>query len=586
MLDELAINSLGVIESSTAEFSPGLTVLTGETGAGKTMIVTSLHLLAGGRADATRVRSGAAKATVEGRLRLGGRLTPETAELLADSGAELDDGDTLIAVRTVGADGRSRAYLGGRSVPVGTMGRVVGELIAIHGQNDQLRLIKPDQQRAAVDEFAGTTTAAALETYRKRRSRWIEILDELDRRRADSRALAQEADQLRFGIEEIDRLDPAPGEDEQLTATIKQLTDLESLREAAGGAHRIISGADGSSVVDGLGQVRGLLGGVEEPALSALVERVEEALVVVGDIGDELSGYLGGLPSDADDLDGLMTRQAELRALTRKYAADIDGVLAWRDEARRRLAEIEDPAQSIEELEAAAAAARAEVATAAEKLHGRRSRAAKRLGTRVSEELAGLAMGGAELAVTVGLLPAEDDRLAITVDDQPAHAGPFGADRVEFGLVAHRGAEPMPIARSASGGELSRVMLALEVVLAEADSGSIMVFDEVDAGVGGGAAVEIGRRLARLARAHQVIVVTHLPQVAAFADQHMVIGKTGGGRTKVTSTVTGLDRDERVAELARMLAGLGDTDTGRAHAEELLGIAEQEKADWQQKPAT
>lgn len=586
MLDELAINSLGVIESSTAEFSPGLTVLTGETGAGKTMIVTSLHLLAGGRADATRVRSGAAKATVEGRLRLGGRLTPETAELLADSGAELDDGDTLIAVRTVGADGRSRAYLGGRSVPVGTMGRVVGELIAIHGQNDQLRLIKPDQQRAAVDEFAGTTTAAALETYRKRRSRWIEILDELDRRRADSRALAQEADQLRFGIEEIDRLDPAPGEDEQLTATIKQLTDLESLREAAGGAHRIISGADGSSVVDGLGQVRGLLGGVEEPALSALVERVEEALVVVGDIGDELSGYLGGLPSDADDLDGLMTRQAELRALTRKYAADIDGVLAWRDEARRRLAEIEDPAQSIEELEAAAAAARAEVATAAEKLHGRRSRAAKRLGTRVSEELAGLAMRGAELAVTVGLLPAEDDRLAITVDDQPAHAGPFGADRVEFGLVAHRGAEPMPIARSASGGELSRVMLALEVVLAEADSGSIMVFDEVDAGVGGGAAVEIGRRLARLARAHQVIVVTHLPQVAAFADQHMVIGKTGGGRTKVTSTVTGLDRDERVAELARMLAGLGDTDTGRAHAEELLGIAEQEKADWQQKPAT
>ncbi|MFM9377888.1 DNA repair protein RecN [Gordonia sp. VNK21] len=580
MLEELSIRGLGVVESAAAEFSPGFTVLTGETGAGKTMIVTSLRLLSGARADAGRVRSGDEKAVVQGRFRLppAAQRPPAVDDVLESTGAELDDDDTVIAARTVGADGRSRAHLGGRSVPVGVLGQLTGEILAVHGQNDQLRLIRGDQQRAALDRFAGKATAALLERYRAARRDLLTTLDELDRRRADSRELAQEADRLRFGIEEIEAVAPEPGEDTDLVATIRRLTDLEDLRSAADGAHQAIT-HDEAGVLTGLGVVRSQLEAADDDALRALLPRVAEALAVVGDLSDELSGYLSSLPTDADDLDRLLSRQAELKVLTRKYAADIDGVLDWHRRAQQRLAQIEDPGASIEQLEQTAAEQRETVAQLAADLHKRRSTAAAKLAGKVSAELAGLAMGGSELAVSVHLTAPDDERLRIVVDGTAAQAGPDGADRVEFGLVAHRGAAPLPIARSASGGELSRVMLALEVVLAEPDSGGVMVFDEVDAGVGGGAAVQIGARLAKLARNRQVIVVTHLPQVAAFADQHLVVGKSGGGsRGRQTSTLTSLDRDERIAELARMLAGLGDSDTGRAHAEELLQTAEEARA--------
>ncbi|MDL9937190.1 DNA repair protein RecN [Gordonia sp. ABSL1-1] len=581
MLEELSITGLGVIEEASATFHPGFTVLTGETGAGKTMIVTSLHLLSGARAEAGRVRTGSAKAIVEGRFRLAedaaGQRDPAVAEILESSGAELDDDDTVIAVRTVGSDGRSRAHLGGRSVPVGVMGQLTNAVLTIHGQNDQLRLLRPERQRAALDTFAGTKADAALATYRKARTRWTTLLDELDRRRANHRELAQEADRLRFGVDEIAAVDPAPGEDEELTATIRRLSDLESIRTAAVTSQEIVAGDGDASVVDGLGRVRGLLESAADDTLRALLPRVTEALTVVTDIGEELSAFASDLPADADELDKLLARQAELKTLVRKYAPDIDGVIEWRRTAESRLAEIEDPRSSIEELEVAVDEARDKVASAATKLHTLRSKAASAMATKVSDELRGLAMGDAALDVAVALeAGGAEDRHAIMVGGTRAHAGADGADRVEFALVAHQGAAPLPIAKSASGGELSRVMLAMEVVLAEPTSGSVMVFDEVDAGVGGRAAVEIGKRLARLARAHQVIVVTHLPQVAAFADNHLVIGKTSSGGPH-TSTVRTLDRDERVAELARMLAGLGESDTGRAHAEELLSTAEGER---------
>ncbi|GAC69748.1 DNA repair protein RecN [Gordonia soli] len=582
MLEELSISGLGVIEQSSAQFHPGFTVLTGETGAGKTMIVTSLHLLSGGRADPGRVRSGYPKATVEGRFRLpvgdDGRVAADIGEIVESSGAELDDDVSLIAVRTVGSDGRSRAHLGGRSVPVGVMGQLTTRLLTIHGQNDQLRLLKPEHQRAALDTFAGSGAARARDEYQTARARWTAVLDELDALRADSRDLAQEADRLRFGITEIAAVDPRPGEDEELTVAIRRLTDLDTIRTAAAQSQEIVAG-DAGSVVDGLGQVRTQLEGTTDETLRTLLPRVSEVLTIVTDIGQELTGYLGELPADAGELDGLLNRQAEIKSLLRKYAADVDGVIAWRAEAEARLAEIEDPGRSIEHLEEQANTARDAVAAAATRLHTARAKAATSMSKKVSRELGGLAMGDAALEVGVVLeVAADDDRLAVVVDGQRAHAGSAGADRVEFALVAHKDAQPLPIARSASGGELSRVMLALEVVLAEPSSGSIMVFDEVDAGVGGRAAVEIGRRLAHLARNHQVIVVTHLPQVAAFADNHVVIGKTSGsGRGAQTSTVRTLSRDERVSELARMLAGLGDSDTGRAHAEELLETAEKER---------
>ncbi|MFT4043210.1 MAG: DNA repair protein RecN [Gordonia sp. (in: high G+C Gram-positive bacteria)] len=596
MLEELSITGLGVIDEASAQFPPGFTVLTGETGAGKTMIVTSLRLLSGARADSARVRSGSAKAVVEGRFRPQRRTAgspdepaaqelPESTDLgsvsdiLESSGAELDEDGTLIAVRTVGSDGRSRAHLGGRSVPVGVLSKATGALLTIHGQNDQLRLLRSEHQRRALDTFGGERIAKTVAKYRAARTQWISILDELETRRANHRELAQEADRLRFGIDEIAAVDPLPGEDDELADTIRRLTDLESIRSAAHGAHDMVAG-DSRSVIDTLGQARSLLEAASDDELGGLARRVSDALAVVTDIGDDLSAFVSGLPSDADELDKLLHRQGELKALVRKYAPTIDGVIAWRADAENRLAQIDDPQGSIEELEVAAARARSVVEDVATQLGELRRKSAKTMAAKVSAELAGLAMGDAALAVTVKAEPAgDDDRLTITVGSATAHAGSEGADRVEFALVAHRGADPLPIAKSASGGELSRLMLALEVVLAEPTSGSVMVFDEVDAGVGGRAAVEIGRRLAVLARAHQVIVVTHLPQVAAFADTHLVIGKTSSSRARAqTSSVRTLDRDERVAELARMLAGLGESDTGRAHAEELLATAEREKS--------
>ena len=591
VLEELSITGLGVLENAAAEFGPGFTVLTGETGAGKTMVVTSLHLLSGGRADASRVRAGHGKAIVEGRFRLGGDEPSSIVEVLESAGAQADE-DSLIAVRTVGADGRSRAHLGGRSVPVGVLGQVTTSILTIHGQNDQLRLLRPDEQRGALDRFAGADAAAALEDYRAKRARWIELSDELAQRRASSYELAQEADRLRFAVQELDAIDPQAGEDVALVATIKRLTDLETVREAGAQAHGLAAGdgADYAGVISELGQIRTLLESSGDDGLEALLPRVAEALAVVTDFASDLSAIVAGLPADAAELDQLLVRQSELKALTRKYAPDIDGVRQWWEQARTRLAQIDDPAGSIDDLVASVAAAAEEVATAASALRALRVGAADVLAARVTDELAGLAMGGAALQVSVSPDSCDDDaadpegvapavspalRRTLMVDGRRCHVGGHGADVVEFALVPHPDAVALPIAKSASGGELSRVMLALEVVLASPEGGSVMVFDEVDAGVGGRAAVEIGRRLARLARNHQVIVVTHLPQVAAFADHHVVIGKDDGGRT---STVRTLQRDERVGELARMLAGLGDTDTGRAHAEELLATAQADRA--------
>lgn len=593
MLEELNIAGLGVIDRAAAEFGAGFTVLTGETGAGKTMILSSLHLLSGARADAGRVRTGAQRATVEGRFRLpdrdvgdGADRADGVAELLDSTGAEPDEDGSVIAVRTVGADGRSRAHLGGRSVPVGVLGRFTSAQLTIHGQNDQLRLIRAEHQRGALDRFGGTTITSRLAAYRSANATWRAAADLLAQRRSASRERAQELDRLRFALDEISSVDPQPGEDVELAASIRRLSDLESLRSAAAQAHALLAGADDLSadddvsVVDGLGRARSLLETVDDDALSGLAPRISDALGVVTDLAGELGEFLSSLPVDASELEKLLVRQAELKALVRKYAPDVDGVIAWRDDATARVAELEDPGESLEKLEADESAARDAVTAAAAKLSSARVKAAARLSSAVSAELSGLAMGDASITVTVSpdVATAEDTR-ALDIGGTSCRAGEYGVDRVEFGLTAHRGAAPLPLAKSASGGELSRVMLALEVVLAADDTQTTMVFDEIDAGVGGQAAVQIGKRLAALARRHQVIVVTHLPQVAAFADHHLMIGKQSAGRAAraATSTVTALDSEERVAELARMLAGLGDSETGRAHAEELLATAQSEK---------
>ena len=563
MLTELQITGLGVIDEAVAEFAPGFSVLTGETGAGKTMVVTGLRLLAGGRADPSRVRRGADRAVVEGRFDLSDADAVAAGErdelerLLDDNDVERDDDGSVIASRRVGADGRSRARLGGRSVPAGTLSRFCAPLLTVHGQNDQLRLLRPDRQRDAVDAHGGEATAAALADYREVFRRWRRTTAELADRTGRARELEREADLLRHGLAEIDEVDPHEGEDDELDARIRRLTDSEALREVAGEAHGALTGNGGDeSVVAMLDRIRHRLAGAEDPALDGIAASIGEAVAALGDAGTEIGLYLAELPVGAADLDEAMERRQSLRVLTRKYGADIADVLGWASSARERLAGLDTSDEAVEALRRDEARLREATGERGAALTAARREAGRDLAERVSAELAELSMGGARLDVRVeplaeGLEGATDaglDEVALVLD------GPGGG---------------VPLGKGASGGELSRVMLALEVVLAERSAGGTLVFDEVDAGVGGRAALSIGRRLAQLARTHQVIAVTHLAQVAAFADAHLSVRKAEDA-SGVVSGVRVLDRSERVTELARMLAGMEDTDTGLAHAEELL----------------
>lgn len=569
MLAEIAISNLGVIRHASAELSPGLTVLTGETGAGKTMVVTGLRLLTGGRADASRVRTGADGAVVEGAFGTEG-LPEEVREavgaIAAGAGAEADDNGEYLVSRSVKASGRSSAHLGGRKVPAATLSELAGHLLTIHGQNDQLRLMAPEQQLAALDRF-DPAIQAKLDAYREAYTAWRAAAKDLKERTEKRLELAQEVDRLQFAIDEIDAVAPQAGEDEELVATINRLQDVDALREAAETALMAIDGADAVGGVGGeeepasdlIGRAQAALEGASDQELRDLGARLGEVAGVLSDVSAELGSYTGNLPSDPEELERLLQRQQEIKGLTRKYAPDAAGVVAWRDKAGARLAKIDTSEGAVEKLKAKVAELEQAMTKHAAALTKARTKAAGKLGEAVTEELHGLAMPKAQLTVNVA----------------KAQYGRDGADTVEILLAPNSALEPKPLATSASGGELSRVMLALEVILSESSSGATLVFDEVDAGVGGRAAVEIGRRLARLARGNQVIVVTHLPQVAAYADTHLHVSKDIGD-VAVTSGVAALQPEARIEELARMMAGLDDSDTGRAHAAELFERAQGE----------
>ena len=569
MLAEIAISNLGVIRHASAELSPGLTVLTGETGAGKTMVVTGLRLLTGGRADASRVRTGADGAVVEGAFGTEG-LPEEVREavgaIAAGAGAEADENGEYLVSRSVKASGRSSAHLGGRKVPAATLSELAGHLLTIHGQNDQLRLMAPEQQLAALDRF-DPAIQAKLDAYREAYTAWRAAAKDLKERTEKRLELAQEVDRLQFAIDEIDAVAPQAGEDEELVATINRLQDVDALREAAETALMAIDGADAVGGVGGeeepasdlIGRAQAVLEGASDQELRDLGARLGEVAGVLSDVSAELGSYTGSLPSDPEELERLLQRQQEIKGLTRKYAPDAAGVVAWRDKAGARLAKIDTSEGAVEKLKAKVAELEHAMTRHAAALTKARTKAAGKLGEAVTEELHGLAMPKAQLTVNVA----------------KAQYGRDGADAVEILLAPNSALEPKPLATSASGGELSRVMLALEVILSESSSGATLVFDEVDAGVGGRAAVEIGRRLARLARGNQVIVVTHLPQVAAYADTHLHVSKDIGD-VAVTSGVAALQPEERIEELARMMAGMDDSDTGRAHAAELFERAQGE----------
>ena len=617
MLEEVRITGLGVIDDAVLELSPGFNVVTGETGAGKTMVVSGLGLLFGGRADPARVRPGADRANVEGRLSVDadGRV----ARQVNDAGGDLDDeGGALILSRSVSAEGRSRAYAGGRSVPVSLLTYLADDLVAVHGQSDQQQLLKAGRQREALDRFAGPELAALLADYQRVYQRHRDVRRELDELTSLARERQREAEDLRLGLAEIEQAEPADGEDVELLAEEQRLSNADALHSAATTAHEALMGDpssgqyDAADVVTLLGVARQALEAAarHDAALAALGARVSEAAYLVSDVAADLASYAQSVEADPARLAAVQERRATLGRLIRMFgetsgragpasaagtarAPDRDGgtpaggsaatgqpgepgesdgtgaapsgvagVLAWAKQAAVRLAELEGDDDRITGLAEEEATLAAQVQQLAGQLSAARKEAAERFAGDVTAELVALAMPHARIVVAVTPL---------------AEAGPHGADDIEIRLSAHPGAPALPLNKGASGGELSRVMLAIEVVFAGADPVPTFVFDEVDAGVGGKAAVEVGRRLARLARMAQVIVVTHLPQVAAFADTHLVVEKADDGSVTASGIVR-LDQDGRVRELSRMLAGLENSEFGRAHAGELLAAAAAERA--------
>ncbi|QBR91293.1 DNA repair protein RecN [Nocardioides euryhalodurans] len=557
MLEEIRIESLGVIDSSALELGPGLTVITGETGAGKTMIVTALGLLLGGRADSGAVRTGARTARVEGTVVVGS--LPDFGAAVDAVGGEVEE-DRVVLGRTVSAEGRSRAFAGGASVPVARLAELTEPLVAVHGQSDQHRLLRPAAQRGALDRFAGEPVAEPLARYQALHADLRATEQELDDVTTHARDRAREADLLRFGLEEIGAVEPQPGEDGELAAEEARLGHADSLRTAAEGARESLSSdLDRPDALGAVAAARAALESVRDhdPEAAGLADRVADLSYVLADLAADVASYASALETDPARLAAVSERRAALVALTRKYGETADEVLAWQERSGQRLLELDGTDERIEVLRARREQLHGELTAVAVELSAARVEAAGRLGTEVTSELSDLAMPHArvEVAVTTG-----------------ERFGSSGRDEVEIRLAANLGADPRPLAKGASGGELSRVMLALEVALAGTGPAPTFVFDEVDAGVGGTAAVEVGRRLARLARSAQVLVVTHLPQVAAFADRHVVVTKASDG-TVTSSGLTVLDDAARERELSRMMAGLSESDTALAHARELLETA-------------
>ncbi|MDX6218413.1 MAG: repair protein RecN [Frankiales bacterium] len=572
MLEELRISGLGVIDEAVLELAPGLTVVTGETGAGKTMVVQGLSLLFGGRADAGRVRPGSSKAVVEGRL----VLDPDHPAVVRaqDAGGDLDD-DALLVTRTVGSDGRSRAHVGGRSVPVAVLGDVGELVLALHGQSDQLRLLRPAQQRDALDRFAGPDLLALRERFAATWARWRDVQGTLAQLQAEAEERSREAELLRLGLAEVDGLQPQPGEDAALHAEIERLANADDLRLAASSAQEALTGDETGEATDALQLLTAARRALETAAahdgtLGDLAGRAREAAVLVTDLAQELASYAASVDADPVRLTVAQERLAALTTVVRRHAAtDLDGVLSWAAAANDRLLALDGTGDTVSALRDEESALTVALGDLAAQLSAARSAAAQRFGDEVTVELSALAMPHAAVSVAVTQREEAD---GLPVGDRVLHAAAHGVDDVELLLEPHPGAPARALHKGASGGELSRVMLAVEVVFAGSDGTPVMVFDEVDAGVGGAAAVEVGKRLARLARDHQVVVVTHLPQVAAFADQHLQVRKDSSDGSVTRSGIVALDEAGRVVELSRMMAGT-DTGMSRGHAEELLAAA-------------
>ncbi len=554
MLTQLRLAGIGVIDSAALEFGPGLNAVTGETGAGKTMVVAGLGQLLGSRADAGMVRHGADRAVVEGLWQVADPTVAQVTEL----GGDCEDNEVVV-MRQITAQGRSRAIIGGATVPVSRLAEVTGELATIHGQSEQVRLSSSQRQREVLDAYA---KPAELAAYHRDYAAHAAAAAELAQLLAGAETARREAEALQHDLAEIEAADPQPGEDEQLAREATLLQDVEELRQLAGAAQQALSGNetdfDQPNAISLLASASDTLTALaaRDERLTELAARIRDAAYNVNDAATEVASYATNLEADPIRLEAISERRAVLQALCRKHGPQLDQVLAFAAAARDKLATLGGVDDQIAALQHRVAELDEALTVAATSITAARQAAAEKLAAAIQPELASLAMPQARLEFQL----------------TPIERGPHGQDQVEIVFTANPGVPPAPLRKVASGGELSRVRLALEVVLADQLAHQTFVFDEIDAGVGGAVGLEIGRRLQRLAQHCQVIVVTHLAQVAAFADSHFVITKSDDSSV-TTSGIRRVSDADRAAELARMMGGSADSESGLAHAADLLRSA-------------
>lgn len=562
MLEELEIHNLGPIRSALIAPAGGMTAITGETGAGKSMLLSAIRLISGGPSDGGRVSVGASEAWAQGVFEVAS--SPAAVAVAHEAGFEPEDGELFLS-RKVPASGRSRSMLSGRSVPRSVLGSIAAELVTIHGQADQLRIASSARQREFLDRYAGDDVA--LVAYGKAWNALRAMDERLERLSSQESSMRQQADYLRESIERISRIDPQPGEMAELRARRDR---IENAAEIAEGVNRALSALDASQVVDD----------VESSSATDLIDRASQALRAIHvdgvfseladrldsistDLSDVVFTLLGEVDNDLgmEDLDAINGRIHELDELVRRWGPELSDVIAWRDQAVFDLEDLDASPEKVSQLQAEREKLFGEALKAARAVSKRRVAAAKELASKVTAELESLAMSGSKLEIRVS---------------EREHLDASGADGIDFLFTPFPGSPQMPMGKSASGGELSRLMLALELVAAEKHvvaGGSVppmtFIFDEVDAGVGGKTAVELGARLAKLAQSAQVIVVTHLPQVASWADEQYVVAKGEMDDGSIATTINQVRGEARVHEIARMLSG-SESEASLEHAEELL----------------
>jgi DNA repair protein RecN (Recombination protein N) len=551
MLTEISVRNVALIEEATLELSPGLNAITGETGAGKTLLATALQLLLGGRARSEAVRAGAGKATIEGTFVLPEETGPELlAEALGDLAEEVDAEDGLVLRRTLTGEGRSRCFVGGVAVPVRALGTLGERLVSYHSQREQARLTEPAEQLAILDDFL---TGKALEARRNHERLWRSVEEarrELAEVRATGEARLREADFLRFQVGELEAAGYSFEEADELARERDRLRNVTDLQRAAAAAAAFLSSEEGGGAVDSVASASAELETALrfDADLSGLLERLGGLSAELEDVLYELRSYVEELESDPNRLETVEDRIAAMRALERKYG-DVE---AYLEDARARLSRLENLDEETAELEARVAGGERRLGELAAMLSAGREKAAKRLAAKVQENLSGLNLGRTEFRA----------RLV------PAEPGPTGRERVEFEIRPNPGEPELPVRRYASGGELSRIMLAIRLAQERVEPGATYVFDEVDAGIGGETATAVGAKLRQLGERNQVLTITHLPQIASEAASHIVVAKEeSAGRT--ITRITRVTGEARLKEMARMLSGRID-DASLAHASELL----------------